>query len=85
MLRITVEIWPGGYARNKRVLATANVANISGLADVSDYAVEINTSARMEPSWKNASEVSGEIRGHDREASVWALVEKVARLATEES
>lgn len=81
MLRITVEIWPGGRQPGKRVVATANVANISDLADVSDYDVEIQTSARMDPSWRPASEVSGEIRGHERDASVWSLVEKVASLA----
>ena len=85
MLRITVEIWPGGYERHKRVLASANVGNISSLADVSDYDVEISTAARMEPSWQSASEKSGFVRGHARLASVWSLVEKVAKLATEDT
>ena len=41
MLRVTVEIWPGGDKTRARAVAIANVANVSHLADVSDYAVSV--------------------------------------------
>jgi hypothetical protein len=41
VLRITVEIWPGGDKTRARAVAIANVANVSDLADVSDYAVSL--------------------------------------------
>jgi hypothetical protein len=37
MLRVTVEIVPGGHEDQKRNIATLCVANMSGLAAVSDY------------------------------------------------
>lgn len=41
MLRVTVEIWPGGDKTRACAIAIANVANLSDLADVSDYAVSV--------------------------------------------
>jgi hypothetical protein len=41
VLRVTVEIWPGGDKTRARAVAIANVANLSDLADVSDYAVSV--------------------------------------------
>ena len=81
MLRITVEIISG----RKRTLATADISNMSGLADVSDYAVEAKTAARAEPSWHSEWEAHGMITGHDREQSVWALVAKAAAWAAREA
>jgi hypothetical protein len=83
MLRITVELVPAGREHAKRVLATADVANISGLADVSDYAVEVETAGRLEP-WQPAWERRGMVAGHDRRQSVWALVAKAAAWAAKE-
>jgi hypothetical protein len=80
MLRITVELVPGGREHAKRVLATADVVNVSALADVSDYAVEVETSGRLEP-WQPGWERRGMVSGHDRSSSVWALVAKVAAWA----
>jgi hypothetical protein len=42
MLRVTVELWQGGDETRARPLAIANVANVSHLADVSDYAVNVS-------------------------------------------
>ena len=41
MLRVTIEIWPGGDKARARAIAIASVANISELAEVSDYAVSV--------------------------------------------
>jgi hypothetical protein len=84
MLRITVELVPGGREHAKRVLATADVANLSALADVSDYAVEVETAGRLEP-WQPGWERRGMVLGHDRSSSVWSLVAKVADWATKEA
>jgi hypothetical protein len=84
MLRITVELVRGGREHSKRVLAKADVANMSGLADVSDYAVEVETEARLEP-WQPGWERRGMISGHGRDKSVWELVAKVSAWAAKEA
>jgi hypothetical protein len=83
MLRVTIELWPGGFRSQARVIATADIANISELADLSDYAVSAtegqNPIAKTHP-WSG----QGEVLQHDRKASVWGLVAKVASWAAEE-
>ena len=84
MLRITVEIWPGGDKTRARTLAIANVANVSDLADVSDYAVSVTEGynpVTNTPPWSQG----GSVFQHDRRTSVWALVAKVAIWAAEEA
>jgi hypothetical protein len=84
VLRLTVEIWPGGDSQRARAVAIANIANVSDLADVSDYAVSVteghNSIADTRP-WSQ----HGHILQHDRRTSVWALVAKVAIWAAEEA
>jgi hypothetical protein len=84
MLRVTVEIWPGGDETRARSLAIANIANISDLADVSDYAVVVSEGHNPianTPPWSQR----GHVFQHDRRTSVWALIAKVATWATEEA
>ena len=84
MLRITIEIWPGGDKTRARSLAIANVANVSDLADVSDYAVSVtegHNPLTNTPPWSQR----GHVFQHDRRNSVWALIAKVAVWATEEA
>jgi hypothetical protein len=84
VLRITVEIWPGGDKTRACAIAIANVANLSDLADVSDYAVSITEGynpVTNAPSWSQR----GSIFQHNRRTSVWALVAKVAIWAAEEA
>jgi len=84
MLRVTVEIWPGGDKTRARSLAIANVANVSDLANVSDYAVSVSEGynpVTNTPPWSQR----GQIYEHDRRTSVWALVAKVAVWAAEEA
>lgn len=62
---------------NGKIIAGADIANASNLADVSDYLVS---------GYEHASPVTGlpyrgrttRIVGHERRQSVWALVEKAA-------
>jgi hypothetical protein len=84
MLRVTVEIWPGGDNTRARAVAIANVANLSDLADVSDYAVSVtegHNPVTNTPPWSQR----GSVFAHDRRTSVWALVAKVAIWAAEEA
>ncbi|EKS31111.1 hypothetical protein [Afipia felis] len=84
MLQITIEIWPGGDKTRARVLATSSVANLSDLADVSDYAVRVSEGYNHITNSAPYS-LCGKIFQHDRKSSVWALVAKIATLATEEA
>ena len=84
MLRITVEIWPGGDETRAHTVAIANVANLSDLADVSDYAVSVSEGhnpVTNTPPWSQR----GYVFQHDRRTSVWALIAKVAVWAAEEA
>jgi hypothetical protein len=84
MLRITVEIWPGGDETRAHAVAIANVANLSDLVDVSDYAVSVSEGhnpVTNTPPWSQR----GYVFQHDRRTSVWALIAKVAVWAAEEA
>ncbi len=77
MLRIIVELVPGGYEPAKRELARAKLGNISDLATVSNYVIRAGEAANPltgTPAWLR----TGKIEGHRRQQSVWALVERAA-------
>lgn len=40
MIKIRIEIWPGGDESRAQTLGVINIANISNLAEVSDYACQ---------------------------------------------
>lgn len=83
MLRIRVELVPGGDERSLRELARADVSNVS-MSPRSDYQVaacEGMNPLTGTPAWKSR----GLIANHDRRQSVWALVAKVATLASREA
>lgn len=75
MLCVTIEHVSGGRTK---VLATASVGNISELAAVSDYDV-IAAEAANALTGREAWCRRFAIEGHDRNSSVWRLVEKIAR------
>ena len=77
MLRIIVELVPGGYEPARRELARAELGNISNLAAVSDYTIRAGEGPNPlagAPPWQRR----GMILGHSREQSVWRLVERAA-------
>jgi hypothetical protein len=82
MIAITVDLIPGGLQERRRTIGTMRIANISELANISDYAVHViegaNPLTRTPP--RNGSCV---IRDHDRRQSVWSLVAKAAQAALE--
>jgi hypothetical protein len=74
MLRVTVEIWPGGIAELRRTLGLMNIANTSNLADVSSYEVYASEGDNRLAGTK-ARNCKTVIERHDRRQSVWALIE----------
>jgi hypothetical protein len=64
----------------RRRIGFMEIANISDLADISDYAVEISEAGNP-LSGKRARECSVYVRGHDRRAGVWALIARALEVA----
>lgn len=84
MLRITVEIVPHGDESRARRIASAEIANLSDRGSVSDYSIK--ASEEFNPvTGELAQAWTGKIEQHDRRASVWALIAKVATWATEQA
>jgi hypothetical protein len=80
MIRITVTLVPGGDESRAREVARADVANISCLADLSDYDV-VASEVASDVSGLPAQTASFKIFGHARRQSVWSLVTLVAMRA----
>ena len=77
MLRIIVELVPGGREPAKYELARAELGNVSDLAPESDYVIRASDGANPltgTPAWQR----TGKIESHQRNRSVWALVERAA-------
>lgn len=84
MLRIIVELVPGGYEPAKRELARAELGNISNLASVSDYQILANEGPNpltSTPAWQR----TGTIKKHPRNQSVWKLVERAAAWCSDQA
>lgn len=81
MIRITVEVWPGGFADGKRTIGAMNIANLSDLAAVSDYSADI-WEAGSPLTRRDERQYSVQVRGHVRSLGVWTLVSKVLKQAT---
>jgi hypothetical protein len=77
MLRVTVELIPGGYQPFRRTIATMNIGNVTDLADVSDYKIHATEAANPLTTTPPRS-ASGVVSRHDRRQSVWALIAKAA-------
>ena len=63
MLRVQVEVWPGGRVLQSQVIGVANIANVSELADVSDYEGYVDG-------------IPVEVKGHLRSDGAWSLLRK---------
>jgi hypothetical protein len=77
MLRVTIEMVPGGFAPLRRTIASMTVGNVSDLADISDYRVDAMEGANPHTGEPLRS-ATCTIVGHDRRQSVWALLAKAA-------
>ncbi|MHC2462423.1 hypothetical protein ACVIHD_001435 [Bradyrhizobium embrapense] len=80
MLRVTVEIVPGGFEPARRVIASLQISNLSDLQPLSDYQVDVaETANHLAGSPARAG--SCRVENHDRHQSVWALIERAAAAA----
>lgn len=77
MLRVVVDLVPGGFNPLRRTIATMSISNVTDLADLSDYRIDAregeNALANLPP--RNMSAL---VEGHDRRQSVWCLIAKAA-------
>lgn len=78
MLKIVVELIPGGFEQQRRTIGVMAISNESDLADASDYRVDVMES--FNPLSGDPARI-GEcmVKGHDRRQSVWLLLEKACR------
>jgi hypothetical protein len=64
----------------RRTIGTLRIANISDLAEISDYAVDVLEAANPLAGTKPRN-ASCSVEGHDRRQSIWALIAKAAEAA----
>lgn len=74
MLVVTVEVWPGGSPLRKRNIGTLTLANVSELAEVSDYEGILSAST---------AQIPVTVTGHERADGAWKLVQTVLNEAGE--
>jgi hypothetical protein len=73
MLRVTVELVPGGPPATRHTIGLMTIGNISDLADVSDYRVNVAEAAN--PLIGTPLQVRNfVVHGHSRRQSVWRLL-----------
>lgn len=77
MLRVTVDIVPGGFEPLRRKIASMTIANITNLAAHSDYAVDAMEGPNPLTGQRSLN-TSATIYNHDRASSVWVLIAKAA-------
>jgi hypothetical protein len=80
LLVLTIDLVPGGYEPHRRTIGTMRIANLSNLADVSHYAVDVIEGANP-LTGSPARIASCRVTGHDRRQCLWALIEKAALAA----
>jgi hypothetical protein len=72
MMRVTVEVWPGGDHLRPKRLATIEIANISGLASKSDYSVI----AVLDPGREGQVTLRDRVTNHERDRGWQRLVRR---------
>jgi hypothetical protein len=80
LLVVTIDLVPAGNPELRRTIGTMRVANVSGLADVSDYAIDIMEAANPLTGTKPRN-ASCAVEEHDRRQSIWVLLAKAAQAA----
>ncbi|CEG10163.1 hypothetical protein BN961_03600 [Afipia felis] len=77
MLIVTIDLVPGGYESHRRTIGSMRIANISNLADKSNYAIDFKEEANP-LTGKPRRDAACTVLDHDRRQSVWALVAKAS-------
>ena len=75
MLRVTIELVPGGFEPMRRTIGSIRISNESDLAEVSDYRIvaqEAASSLTGDP----AGIAECMVHAHPRRQRVWALIQK---------
>lgn len=75
MLKVTIELVPGGFEPMRRTVGSMRISNVSDLSDLSDYRVEATEAA---------NKLTGDPPGiaeclvlnHVRRQRVWALLQR---------
>jgi hypothetical protein len=80
LLVITIDLVSGGYEFYRRTIGSMRIANLSDLADTSDYSVAVMEGANPLTGTK-ARNARCTVERHDRRQCVWALIEKAAEAA----
>lgn len=76
MLRITVELWPGGDHTRAETVASMDLWNdLSGTTRLGNY--EASAILEASPWNKQGEKRGGKVTGHDRSLPVWSLVVKM--------
>jgi hypothetical protein len=75
MLVITIDLVPGGYESYRRTIGSMRIVNVSNLADVSDYVVDV-VEGENPLTGAKSRKAACMISAHDRRQSVWALLAK---------
>lgn len=75
MLIVTIDLIPGGFVPARRTIASMRIENVSNLADVSDYRIEVMEAASR-VAGTPARSAHCMLAGHDRRQSVWMLLAK---------
>jgi hypothetical protein len=77
MLVITIDLVPGGKESYRRTIGSMRIVNVSNLADVSDYTIDVMEGANPLTGLP-ARTASCQVIGHDRRQTVWSLLAKAA-------
>ena len=81
MIYVAIEYWPGGDEAKKELIGTAQISNVSGLANISDYAcrvlIEGHCALEILPTNKEFT-----IRRHVRKDGIAALLARVFAFAS---
>jgi len=76
-MSLYIEVYVGN-ANNRKMVARSHAYNVSDLADVSDYGF-VSTEFGAPHLDIPPAEIKGDIKNHNRNQTVWSIVEKIAR------
>jgi hypothetical protein len=78
MIRIEINLVPGGFEPARRTIAVMLISNRSNLADKSDYRIEV-AEADNRLTGTPARHARFDVVDHERRQVIWALLEKAAK------
>jgi len=82
MLHVVIDLIPGGFEPLRRRIASMTIANVSNLADRSNYTIEAMEGANPLTGLPPTN-ISTAVHNHDRRQSVWVLIAEAAAAAAQ--